>query len=398
MEAEVEQDPFDCCRSTRCHMYHESYRNNSKSVLVFSGFNQRAVIAFLRTLEHNGTSYAVIAKSEDDDIFLTEYRKAVLAVRRTTALDLEDIADKVLTVKKKLKSDIYYIAPTTEALNRFILEHRDRFRSIGCEIPLVADELYEKISDKYSFGKLCSKHGICIPKELSFDMVRDFPVVAKPKRYFSSVGKTLNPIIVSTIEELTSFRKEYCIEDFYFQEYIDGRSLYLLYYFGKDGRLYKFSQENIIQQPDGKSIVAATSSDFHKTGESRKYEELFQALDFSGFVMVEVRQNNGTNYMIEANPRFWGPSQLFVDSGSNLFEPFLYDLGMIDCIPELDEPENIVRYFWFGGIMETYRKGKRLKYHSGDDYDLITQLPTWLQADLYRRPDTLEIFKKEISR
>ena len=37
--------------------------------------------------------------------------------------------------------------------------------------------------------------------------------------------------------------------------------------------------------------------------------------------------------MIEANPRFWGPSQLFVDAGFNLFESFLFDYNIIETLP-----------------------------------------------------------------
>ena len=94
--------------------------SKKKCVLVFSGFNPRSVIAFLRTMESMGVDYAIIAKSEQDDIFLTEYKGKVLAIRDSTALILEDLLLSIKKVKEKHIADEYIIAPTTEALNRFI--------------------------------------------------------------------------------------------------------------------------------------------------------------------------------------------------------------------------------------------------------------------------------------
>ena len=54
--------------------------------------------------------------------------------------------------------------------------------------------------------------------------------------------------------------------------------------------------------------------------------------------MVEVKHLSNKNYMIEANPRFWGPSQLFVDAGINLFEAFLVDNGLLNKRLTFREP------------------------------------------------------------
>ena len=125
-----------------------------KCIVIFSGFNQRAIIAFLRTLKKNNLDYAIIAKPENDDIFLTDYKCRVLAIRKLVSLNLEDLIGSIKEVQRKHKADEYIIAPTTEALNRFLLDNKERFNNIGCEIPLVDKNLYELISNKYSFGKL----------------------------------------------------------------------------------------------------------------------------------------------------------------------------------------------------------------------------------------------------
>ena len=43
--------------------------------------------------------------------------------------------------------------------------------------------------------------------------------------------------------------------------------------------------------------------------------------------------------MIEANPRFWGPSQFYHDCGIEFFELFLKDYDIIDSV-SIDEKTN----------------------------------------------------------
>lgn len=151
-----------------------------------------------------------------------------------------------------------------------------------------------------------------------------------------------------------------------------------------------------MQQPDGKSIVAAVSSDFHEGAESIRYEELFKNLGFRGLVMVEVKHSGEKKHMREANPRFWGPSQLFIDAQMDFFQVFLHDYELVDSLPSFKEPSKKVKYFWFGGVNVTYKLGKSLTFHKADEETFLNSLPSWLESDIYRRPDTLNIFKNEM--
>jgi len=369
----------------------------NKCVVVFSGYNQRAVIAFLRTLEANGVCYAIIAKSPQDALFLTDYSKHILAIRQHETLVLEDLLSALGEVKQKRRADQYIISPSTEALNRFLLEHRQQFENNKYIIPLVDKNLYELISDKYSFGNLCQDNRILIPREITIDGITNFPVVAKPRRYYSTQAHhTLSPVIIENLQELSAVVTNFNVTDFYFQEFINGKSFYLLYYFSRDGSVCSFSQENLMQQAGGKSIVAAISSDFHQQTESQKYEALFKSIGFFGLVMVEVKQQGESFYMIEANPRCWGPSQLFVDAGVNLFEYFLCDFGVLNKKPNVSSSSDTIRYFWLGGIADTIRNNRKLTYHQGDETGLLATLPVWLESDVYRRADTLNIFRNEV--
>ena len=99
--------------------------------------------------------------------------------------------------------------------------------------------------------------------------------------------------------------------------------------------------------------------------------------------------------MIEANPRFWGPSQLFVDAGINFFEVFLNDYGIIESIPKFENIKDSTRYFWFGGLINTIKNNMNLTYYNISENSFLNYIHIWLKNDIYKRDDTIEIFRKE---
>lgn len=369
-------------------------KKKSRAILIFSGFNPRAVVAFLRTLERHKVPYGIIAKSSGDPIYETKYKDRVVACRTTAALDLEDIQVQIKMAKKNLPADAYDIMPSTEALNRFIIENEQLFGEINCSMPVVNRNLYEQISDKEPFSALCAENDILIPKEFKKYAEVLVPFVAKPKKYLAGDGKSYSPVLVLDQTTKIMFESQFNTDDFYFQEFVDGISYYLLYYFYKNGNVSKYSQQNLVQQPDGKSIIAAVSSDYHMRDISSSFEELFRKVNYFGLVMVEVRVRNSQHYMIEANPRFWGPSQLMVDSGINLFEDMLFDLGYIS-VPKICENVELTRYFWGSGFAKTEESYDKLAYINYSREKFISELEIWEESDIYNRPDTHKIFEAE---
>ena len=92
-----------------------------------------------------------------------------------------------------------------------------------------------------------------------------------------------------------------------------------------------------------------------------------------------------------------GPPQLFVDAELNLFEAWLYDLEILNEMPSFKKNNKITKYFWFGGLVDSYSKHQQLTFHIGDEMDLMNELPACLEIDVFRRPDTIGIFKKELT-
>lgn len=365
----------------------------SKLVIIFSGYNQRAIIAFLRTLSEKQIPFAIVTKGEDDPIHDTIYADRSLVNRTKKELDLEEVLGCINRLKELNNIKDCLIAPSTEALNRFLLLHRTIFEEQNCIIPLVQEGLYKRLSDKYTFGELCRQHDIEVPAE--YKSVQDIilPAVAKPRTYYTGNSTVYTPYLLYTQTELDKFLASHNTEDFYFQEFVTGQSLYLLYYISINNKIYKLSQENLIQQPNGKSIVIAQTSDFHLSEEASKYESLLIEAGYHGMIMIELKKGRHTNYMIEANPRFWGPSQLFVDAEYNLFEALLYDYQFIEKL-QLHSPKP-AKYCWYGGICQIYTKEEELCFHKGDEEEFFMMLDIWLKQDVYKRKDTLKIFKQE---
>ena len=360
-------------------------------ILIFSGYNQRAVIAFLRTLTQNEiVNYSIVARDCEDTIFNTIYKDKVFCTRQEKDIEINYLLELLNSIKKKYFCKSIFLAPTTEYLNRFFLDYRETIEKVGGIIPLTDIETYIKISDKETFQDICKNRGLDTPTKINLPIKYESPFVAKPKKYCSESGEIYSPILIKSETEFQRFISNYEIRDFYFQEYIYGKSYYLLYYFSKTGECYCYSQENILQQPYGKSIVAAKYSDVHMCNINQQYKKLFEELNFTGLVMVEFREKEDKKYMIEANPRFWGPSQFFVDSEYNFFEFLLRDYGFVLSQKKERNDYAEVKYFWRGGIY-VYPDAELEEYGQFvfDEYNAF---------DIYNREDTKVIYEQECKR
>lgn len=366
-------------------------------VVVFSGYNPRAVISFLRTLDNDNISYLIIASGESDSILQTEYKSKVIYNRKIKALNTEEILQSIDMVRTHCAMDEpILIAPSTESLNRYLLENRDLFESRGCIIPLVDKSLYEELSDKSKFEQLCRKNSILIPPEINLSKGYTQPIVAKPKQYYSSDNCIYCPEFLLSQTDYNNFIKNHKMEDFSFQKFLEhGNSYYLLFYFSKNGIVFTFSQENYAQQSDGKSIVAAKSSDIHLNNSvCAPYVQMLLSKHFFGLIMIEIRYYEGKYYMIEANPRFWGPSQLFCDANYNLFDCFLWDNGILNQKPEIIQTTESY-YYWSGGITgNILEEGDCVWFGNGKE-SFLKEFPQFEMVDIYCRPDTMNIYYKE---
>ena len=112
--------------------------------------------------------------------------------------------------------------------------------------------------------------------------------------------------------------------------------------------------------------------------------------------MIEIKYSQNEFFLIEANPRIWGPSQLFVDANVPIFEKYLIDLGFI-LKSNSGNIKDMVNYFWFGGMLPLpLSDANKIVFHNYSWDEFFIDFPDLLANEVYRRDDTQKIFRKEI--
>lgn len=373
------------------------YQIHKKAFIIFSGSNHRAIVSFCRVLRSYNLDIFIVARTESDLILKSKYKKDVIAIRSTNALELTDIERCINEVKSKTGVSEFIICPSSEYFNLFLLENLNYFTSQNCEIPLVNLPTYQCVSNKYSFSKLCKKHGIVIPEQNDDERKFGFPFVAKPFKNVNSEDKSLYPYLIYNNIDLEQFYKLENPSDFYFEEFIFGEPYYILLYISRAGKTHFFSQHNLIQQAGGKSIVLAETSKIHEEEIADKCIEILKGIGFFGLAMIEIIKREGDYVLIELNPRFWGPSQLMVDAGSNIFKAFINDfLETNICDLTKENISHDARYLWFNGLLATVLSDKKLKWHINRPMLSPLYILKHINHDVYLKHDTLGLFSYEL--
>lgn len=363
------------------------------SVLIFSGSNDRAVFAFCRLATIYNVKFFIIANGLDDLIFKSAYKNSVVFTRVKNELEVSTIVEISDKIKTNQEVNNVLILPTSEFLNRFLLDNRNQLENESIRIPLCSKSLYEKISDKFSFNELCKKHGLNTPKQ--FDSApKTYPFIIKSRTYFNKnnfVG--IKPQIIYNSKEYDEFFSSNNLDQYYFQEYIAGSCYYLLYYFDKDGSYSVYSQENLIQQSNGGSMILSKSSDIHNQEISKAYASLFVKEKYHGLIMVELKKFKNKFYMIEANPRFWGPSQLIIDASMDLLDRFMLENKLIKKPKiKLKDYKKDVFYFWSGGLVKDLNRSKSSTFYNFDSNMFIKIYNQILKNEIYLKQDTIQCY------
>ncbi len=367
-------------------------------IVAFTGYNTRAVVAFCRFLKARGLRAHLIAKDETDPIFLTDFGDWVFLVRESLELKISKSLEYFSAIKKAFSYASLLVLPTSEYLNRFFLAHRPEIRLAGVDMPLVDIELYRKISDKYAFRTICQHSGLVVPKAMP-EGDKYFPVVAKKSCYESGSGVRAKPYLIFNNADYQAFCNDEPGGDFYFEEYVDGESHYLLYHISKNGPIVSYSQQNLIQQGEGRSIIAARASNAHACAVGEQYAGLLVSLGFHGLIMIEIRKSEDQYYMIEANPRFWGPLQFIADNCPAMLEQFLDDQHIqfeTASVAEGQAEETSRDYFWYGGYVSDKFSGNMTSFHGYSQKAMNDDLHRWLVSDIFLQEDTIKLFRAEL--
>lgn len=369
-----------------------------KTFLVFSGGNDRAVLGFLRALRLCGERARIVARTPQDRILRTLYRRDVKWIRPGHELSLDIFSDCIRRVRAATGDGALVVLPSTEYFNTFLLRHRREIEAMRCEIPLVDAALYARLTGKLSATAFFASAGLAIPREAPVSDGIELPVVAKPRRNVSATGQSLYPHLLENRGQLETFRRACDAGDYFFQEYVRGDSLYLLFYLSRTGRHdFLWSQRNLLQQPDGKSMLLADRSNFHRSEVAERIVRALRDADFHGIGMVEIIRTPGRDVFIEMNPRIWGPVQFCLDQRQPLVQAFIGEALTGDPLHYAGArtARSRKRYFWLGGVLETLRSGRQPVWHTPRQRLLPAVLRN-LACDVYLRSDSWRCFLHDL--
>lgn len=345
--------------------------------LILSGANERAIVAACRSLIADGVGFSIIARPLKDPLLRSHLRPHIVATREQDALNVDDLICTLQSVRDQLPDRLLYL-PASEALNRLVLSHRARLETeCRLEIPLPDLSVYEVLSDKARFNALAQRFGMALPPIVEAPRTAPLPLVAKPHTEFDpKTGLKLYPVLMLEEAQRTKFFQSEDPDAYFYQRYLDGRSHYYLFFFDRNGGCVALFQENIAQQPEGKSILVAQSCPCPSAEFLEQLTRCIRSTGFHGFCMVEAITVSERSYLIELNPRLWGPLSLAIRAGFQISW-----LGRPERMKTPAQPCQGVRYAWLSGMLRTKLDGGRIRWYRRQGF--YSELLAFLRQDIY---------------
>ncbi len=363
--------------------------------VIFSGANERAMIAVCRYLCPMGLAPVIIARSAADPVWLTGYAKLVQVTRQFDHLEVEDLLNCVAQIAG-CSEDELVLLPTVESVNRIVLANRSKFEQAGLSVDLVSEEVYSTVSDKGAFIQLISAFGMLPPPEVTNPSLADLPIVAKPFFEFSRVNaKKCYPELIFSPLDFERFKQSTREQDYFYQRYLNGHSFYYLMYLSPNGQHQFAYQQNLLQQANGKSMLAAAACGCPSEPLREALLASLRSVGFTGFIMVEVMQVESVFYVIEANPRLWGPFDLACRTPLAL--GLISGLGLSIPLQNSGPSAPIGCYTWIGGLLGQWLGGHKVRRYPGAFRILIKEFGKLRCKDVLLRRDTYKLFFGEIS-
>lgn len=330
---------------------------NNKSIIICADLNLRATIASIRALRYEDVDLIIgtagyISGFLSIPGLLGNFKKIKHFWFYKAKTEDEFIASLVVLGAKLKAPTIFF--PMGEKVLRWAVKNKDILKSSNILVPSHDFKLYEKISNKYSFIKICEKFKLNVPEELP-QLPKEylFPYVVKARKMVWGDDQVLEaPVLVKSLKTHQEIlkRKLNSIEHIA-QPYIDGPSFYYCALYSNGSIILRFVQQTLIQQPGGKSVICAIPSKI-PIKVYTKIDKLFESIQWSGALMVELKLYKGIYYIIECNPRLWGPLQCAIDNGIN-FPLSLYKMMCSERVNyhhTLNNKKNA--YLWLWGFLD----------------------------------------------
>lgn len=366
-------------------------------VIIFTGANERAIGAFCRSLQRDHIDFVLITRNAQDVLYRTRLRRHLFAQRTLDVLDENEFKRLLREVKMRHPKRALTLAPSAESINHLLLGMRDWLEQEGIQGVAISKDVYQLFSDKEKLLVAAQAAGLQVPEVIEHLSEGQLPFVLKPRVESGANGERLYPLLVRNSGEYAAHTRHYDAARYLIQRYIDGQSFYYLY-FRNDAGVVALYQRNIAQQAAGKSMTAAELVSCPDADTDQRLRALLDTHQYLGFIMFEVMESDGRHFLIEANPRLWGPMQLALTNGfcaSWLVQPR-------HTVAQMAKPQRFLglwrrdKYLWLGGFSGQSRGDMR--FFSGARswlWKACCRLPLY---DIWFSIDSLPLFFFEFLR
>lgn len=355
-----------------------------KRVLIISA-NTRAAITELRSLVKIKDIEIHIAVKENKLSEKLRYGTYITPANYHTYKSI----DNIINFLKELsgKAGPFILFPNGEEILRKIISSKELLNTLGITLPMPDKKTYELFSDKFSFSEICNRFGLDTPHKIDVDLSKfKEKFVIKSKQLSDESNVLPFPMLIENQKAFKKLKKmSIDLSKHFSQRYIEGQSYYYCASYLKGNKRACFIQENLHQQPNGKSIIKAIPGSLP--------DDIIAIIDkmmghykWDGVMMLELKECMTTKrlYAIECNPRFWGPLQLAADNNVD-FVKSLVDREY-SC---LSAQENKYGYIWLGG----YFHGLFLKFLTGSSFQFFKENRAGIRyKDVWFRNDTYKYF------
>lgn len=329
------------------------------AVLILDG-NQRSALAATRSLGSRGISVTVADETYRTLAGSSRYCRNRFSYPSPTARP----DDFLYAVQRNAAARaVSVILPMTEVSAYLLARNRDLFAP--AVVPLPDPDTWDLIANKCRLLQVANQLQVPAPETLFPDNTDElvaaaehigFPVVLKPCRskvWHNGRCTATSVHVACTLSELATLTAahEY-LRDFPLavQAHVPGSGLgiFALYNHGK--AVTFFAHQRIREKPPSGGVSVLSESVAVRADLQAYASRLLDHARWHGVAMVEFRgTEDGTPYLMEINPRFWGSLQLSIDAGVD-FPSMLYDLALGNA----------------PAAPESYRAGIRTRWLLGD--------------------------------
>ncbi|MBW4933410.1 carboxylate--amine ligase [Marinobacter sp. F4206] len=323
-------------------------------ILVLDG-NQRASLAAVRSL---GSRDLWVAVGESASTSMAGFSR--YCSKMVTYPDPYDsprlFFEAVLNLIDEF--NISFLLPITEATTYAVLQYRNELPG-HVTLPFPTNGAVEQLANKNELFKFAASKGIPIPETLfckdaeeglrALKAIDRFPVVLKPFKSKILEGDRIistRVLIAESAEEARSLLKSHSFFSYPFtiQSFIVGTGQGVFALFDHGEAVCYFSHRRLREKPPGGGVSVLSESAPIDDALKVSSEQLLGSVGWHGVAMVEFRvADEGTGYLMEVNPRFWGSLQLAIDSGID-FPWWLYLVCTEQQMPEIKWQQRRVRW------------------------------------------------------